>query len=87
MRRSRFEALLRESSSDWLTVGEIARRLNTRESHIRALVAQDRIPFSKLGRYIRFHAPTIDRWLLDGGAEAPDPTDADVAPGNEGPWA
>jgi excisionase family DNA binding protein len=56
---------LLQPSGDWLTLPELARLLKTRESHLRGLVAAGQIPYSKLGRLIRFHRPTIEQWLLE----------------------
>lgn len=47
----------------FLTSKEIAIYLNLSENTIRAWVKFGRIPFSKLGRSVRFDLKVIDKWL------------------------
>ncbi|MCU0293353.1 MAG: excisionase family DNA-binding protein [Thermoanaerobaculaceae bacterium] len=54
---------------DWLTVRDLADRLQVRIGHLRALVARHQIPFVKVGRLVRFHWPTVQRWA-ERNAEA-----------------
>ena len=58
------QLLCENKISDWMDLKETAAYLRTKESHVRDLVFRKEIPFSKLGRLLRFHKPTIDRWLL-----------------------
>ncbi len=46
-----------------LTIDELARFLNTTRRHIRRLVYENRIPYLKVGRFIRFDPLEIRRWL------------------------
>ena len=48
----------------WMTVKEVVVYLKASERQIRDMVYQRRIPYSKLGRLLRFHRPTIDKWML-----------------------
>lgn len=44
-------------------VPEAAAYLNTRESHIRELIYAQRIPYIKVGRFVRFSQADLDEWL------------------------
>lgn len=48
----------------WMTVEEVAQHLKATERQVRDLVYRRKIPYSKLGRLLRFHRPTIDDWML-----------------------
>jgi excisionase family DNA binding protein len=52
-----------------LTVDEAAERLGTPPRFVRRLVAERRIPFSKIGEYVRFRAEDIDRFIDSGRVE------------------
>ena len=41
----------------------LASRLDITERHVRRLVAERRIPFLKVGRFVRFDPADIDAWL------------------------
>ena len=43
----------------------LARLLGTTERHVRRLVAERRIPFVRVGRFIRFEPNAIAGWLED----------------------
>jgi excisionase family DNA binding protein len=45
------------------TLPEVARYLGDSERHIRRLVAERRIPFLKLGHFVRFDRDDIDEWI------------------------
>ncbi len=49
-----------------IDITTLADRLGDSERHIRRLVAERRIPFLKVGRYVRFDSAEIVRWLDDG---------------------
>lgn len=49
----------------FLTAKEVAIYLSLSENTIRAWVKLGRIPFSKLGRSVRFDLRAIDKWLGD----------------------
>jgi excisionase family DNA binding protein len=51
---------------DLIDIATLAERLGDSERHIRRLVGERRIPFLKLGRFVRFDAAEIVRWLDDG---------------------
>lgn len=46
-----------------LDLGQVARRLCTSERHIRRLVAERRIPFVRVGRFVRFDPFLVTAWL------------------------
>ena len=46
-----------------LDVPAVAQRLGTSERHIRQLVTDRRIPFTYVGRLLRFDPDEIDNWL------------------------
>jgi excisionase family DNA binding protein len=46
-----------------LDTDELAKVLNVTSRHIRRLVAERRIPFVKVGRFVRFDPSELDVWL------------------------
>jgi excisionase family DNA binding protein len=46
-----------------LDLAQVAERLCTTERHIRRLVAERRIPFVRVGRFIRFDPAQLAAWL------------------------
>ncbi|PIK15519.1 helix-turn-helix domain-containing protein [Halobacteriovorax sp. JY17] len=52
-----------------LKVKEVAEILNTSEAHVRGLVFYRKIPFSKVGRSIRFRPEKIENWLSTNSNE------------------
>jgi excisionase family DNA binding protein len=52
-----------------LTMEEVAERLNTTPRHVRRLVAQRRIAYRKLGRYVRFHPADVDEYIAANRVE------------------
>jgi excisionase family DNA binding protein len=53
-----------------LDSGELARRLGVTERHVRRLVAERRIPFVKVGRFVRFDQAAVAAWLARQSVEA-----------------
>ena len=49
-----------------LTVEEAAERLGTKARFVRRLVAERRIRFYKVGKYVRFHPEDLAAYLRDG---------------------
>ena len=47
----------------------LARKLDVTERHVRRLVAERRIPFLKVGRFVRFDPADIDAWLTQAKVE------------------
>jgi excisionase family DNA binding protein len=52
-----------------LTFEEAAARLGTPTRFVRRLFAERRIPFSKIGKYVRFRAEDIDSFIDAGRIE------------------
>lgn len=52
-----------------LTVDEAAARLGTPARFVRRLVAERRIPFTKIGKYVRFRAEDIEAFIDAGRVE------------------
>lgn len=52
-----------------LDMAQVAEHLCTTERHIRRLAAERRIPFVRVGRFIRFDPAAVATWL-DQQAEA-----------------
>jgi excisionase family DNA binding protein len=48
----------------------LAARLSISERHVRRLVAERRIPFVKVGRFVRFDPGAVAAWLERGMVEA-----------------
>ena len=49
-----------------LTVGQVAERLNTKPRFVRRLIAERRIEFHKLGRYVRISEPALAEFIKAG---------------------
>lgn len=52
-----------------LGVLDLADRLGTSERFVRRLVAERRVPFHKVGKYVRFDPRDIDTWLANHRVE------------------
>jgi len=48
-----------------LRVGDLAEQLGVSERFIRRLVHERRIPFLKIGKFIRFDPTAIDDWIRE----------------------
>lgn len=55
-----------------LTIDELAERLATSTRHLHRLVSEHRIPFLKVGWFLRFDPDAIARWL-DSSRQEPEP--------------
>ncbi len=55
-----------------LTMDEVAARLRTSERFVRRLVAERRIAFTKVGKYVRVSASDVDAFLASGRIERAD---------------
>jgi excisionase family DNA binding protein len=53
-----------------LDQSELAERLGITERHVRRLVAERRIPFVKVGRFVRFEPAAVNEWLDRSKVEA-----------------
>lgn len=49
--------------SGLLDVASLADRLGVSERFVRRLVDQRRIPFHKIGKYVRFHPDEVSQWV------------------------
>lgn len=49
----------------YLTIEELCDILQVKKHYIYALTSQKRIPFFKMGRFLRFRKEDIDEWLKD----------------------
>lgn len=63
--RSAGSATMAASPPELIGVVELATRLGTTERFVRRLVAERRVPFHKVGKYVRFDPRDIDAWLED----------------------
>ncbi|HTW06430.1 MAG TPA: helix-turn-helix domain-containing protein [Acidimicrobiales bacterium] len=59
-----------EAIPQLLTMDELAERLGVTHRHVRRLVAERRVPFLRVGRFIRFDPAQISAWLDQGRTEA-----------------
>lgn len=48
-----------------LDVAGVAERLGVTERFVRRLVFERRIPFLKLGHFVRFEPDAVERWIVD----------------------
>lgn len=46
-----------------LTIDQLAERLGVSTRHVRRLVAERRVPYLKIGRFVRFDPAEIANWL------------------------
>jgi len=46
-----------------LTMDQLAERLGVTHRHVRRMVAERRVPFVRVGRFIRFDPAEISAWL------------------------
>lgn len=49
------------------TVDDVARELECSVRHVRKLVSENKIPYLKIGRLVRFSPPRVREWLHKGG--------------------
>ncbi len=52
-------------SASLLDIQGVAERLSTSHRHIRRLVAEKRIPYVKVGHFIRFDPSDLEEWVAD----------------------
>ncbi|MCC6436838.1 MAG: helix-turn-helix domain-containing protein [Acidimicrobiales bacterium] len=52
-----------------IDIAEAAQRLGVSVRFMRRLVDERRIPFHKIGRYVRFDPADIDRFVMQGRVE------------------
>ena len=77
LKAARWEALVVQrrfnpggaSGRELYDIPRVAVMLDVRESFVRRLVAQRRIPFFKIGKFIRFDPDEIGQWLDHRRAE------------------
>jgi excisionase family DNA binding protein len=48
-----------------LDIAGVAERLSVTERFIRRLVFERRIPFLKIGHFVRFEPAEIERWIIE----------------------
>jgi len=53
-----------------MTVNEVAAHLKTEVRFVRRLIAERRIPFHKVGKYVRFYRADVDAFIASGRVEA-----------------
>ena len=53
-----------------LTVPEVAERLGTSQRFVRRLIAERRIPYTKLGKHVRIADADVDAFIVAGRVEA-----------------
>lgn len=52
-------------SDSFLTITDVAKRLNVKRSWVRSMVFKGEIPFLKIGRHVRFDNTNIEKWIAD----------------------
>jgi len=50
-------------TSSLLTIDGVAEAMNVTRRHVQRLVAERRIPFLKVGRFVRFDPAALNAWL------------------------
>jgi len=48
-----------------MSIADLAGFLATTERHVRRLVSERRIPYLKVGHFVRFDRAAVERWLTD----------------------
>lgn len=54
-----------------LTIDQLAERLGTSTRHVRRLVAERRVPYLKVGKFVRFDPAEVVEWLDDARRPRP----------------
>ncbi len=52
-----------------LDIDALAQQLSVSERFVRRLIEERRIPFHKVGKYVRFEQADVDRWVADRRVE------------------
>ena len=55
-----------ENQAVW-SVSDVARELHISRSYVYRLISQDKIPYAKVGRLVRFYPERVYEWLSKGG--------------------
>jgi excisionase family DNA binding protein len=63
-------AINEEAHMAMLTVPEVAERLGTSQRFVRRLIAERRIPYTKLGKHVRLADNDVDAFIAAGRVEA-----------------
>lgn len=69
------------SPLEWVTVDRLAALLDVRVDHLRSLVQRREIPFGRVGKLVRFHWPTIQRWVTSAAGFTASKPQPGVSPG------
>lgn len=51
-------------------IAELATQLGVTERFVRRLVAERRLPYCKIGKFVRFHPEDVENWINDRRVEA-----------------
>lgn len=54
-----------ESVQPLVDIGGLAERLGVSERFVRRLVSERRVPFRKIGKFVRFDIAEIDLWIAE----------------------
>ena len=54
---------LNEGRHGLIDIAGLAERLGVSERFVRRLIAERRVPFFKVGKFIRFDSTDIDQWI------------------------
>ena len=52
-----------------LTVEEAAKKIGVCERKVRWLIAEQKIPYYRVGRSVRIAWPELEKWLCSGGTD------------------
>jgi excisionase family DNA binding protein len=58
-----------EPIPELIDIETLAARLGDSVRHVRRMVAEKRIPYLKVGHFVRFDPADVNRWLLDQRVE------------------
>jgi excisionase family DNA binding protein len=58
-----------EPIPELIDIETLAARLGDSVRHLRRMVAEKRIPYLKVGHFVRFDPADVNRWLLDQRVE------------------
>lgn len=65
-----------------LDISQVAERLGTSVRHVRRLVFEKRIPYFKVGGFVRFEVGDVEEWIASSRVEAAgsQPSDEPLSP-------
>lgn len=51
------------TETPWMNTGEVAVYLRVSARHVKRLIKEEGLPFSRIGRRLIFHKQKVDQWI------------------------